>query len=101
LFKNDVEVFGVFESDFLGDQGKRKIGFGEQLFGAVKADAQDFLLGRVAEGGGKAPFQGAARERHRPEHVADVDAFTSVLANEAHRAGDVAVVHSQHFGGTA
>src|SRR5260221_14357481 len=64
LFEDDVEVFRMIQADFLGDERYRKSCLGQQLFGAIKANAQDFFFRRSAKDVAEAPLEDTARERH-------------------------------------
>jgi hypothetical protein len=62
--------------------------------------ARFLVLGGTAQRPGESPLQRAARQRHGPQHVADINPFGGVLADVTHGGGDVAVLYREDFRGT-
>lgn len=88
--EEDVEVFGVAETEPGGNRLERELGLGQQLFRPLDLNAHDLVVGRSAQQLFKVGFERASGERDRFQNLSHADAVAGMLADEtdlAHRLG--------------
>jgi len=99
--EGDAEVFDVVEGSSLSDFVEGEVGFDEEFFNAVEADAEDFFVGGAADEAFEAAFEEGAGLGDDAQNVFDLDAVAGVLADVMDGAGDVAVFNDEDVGGLA
>ena len=99
--EGDAQIFDVGEGGAFGDLVEGEVGFDEELFDAVQADAEDFFVRGAANEAFETAFEQGAGLGDDAEDVFDLDAVAGVLADVMDGAGDVAVFNDEDVGGLA
>src|ERR1700732_1216151 len=73
--EDDVEVFGVAETESGGNRLEWKLALGQQLFGPLDLHAHDLVVRRSAQELLKPRFQRAAGEQDGFQHLGHADSI--------------------------